>query len=288
MTSPRKATRKVAAPKIAPEPSPAATDAELAILALYAEDAFYDVCQSGGDLKSPSPDPRLSPRWKVLGTLTAIDAPFRFGKYKVGAREVFYGWHLQSGSEHVLAIRGTATYREWLVDAVVAPKTAHAIAGRVESGFWSVYESLRIDGKPIRSIQGPVTVVGHSLGAAIATYASLELATRGVKVRGVFIASPHPGDARFCKAFGAVVPDHVMYANEADLIPRVPWWFGYSDVPNVRRLSAGPDLRITGGKPGQHHVLSYIALMDRDAFRVFRPLPIDEPFLDCVHLVPRA
>jgi hypothetical protein len=269
------------APNVAPGPSaePVATDWELAFLALYAEDAFS---MAPGN---PVPDPRLFPKWTVLGTLTAVDAPIRIGKYKLGAREVFYGWLLRSqGGQRVLAIRGTAGCAEWLIDGLFAPRAAHPIAGKVESGFWSVYASMRIDGKPLTSVaKDPITVVGHSLGAALATYASLELAQAGVKVRGVFVASPHPGDAVFSKAFGAAVPDHLMYANEADRVPRVPFWFGYSDVPNVATLSAvRAGIKITGGLPGQHHILSYVALMNRAAFHAFKPLPIDQKFLDCV------
>ena len=261
----------------APAPAPAATDAELALLALYAEDAF---CQANG--RRVRTDPRLAP-WNVLGTLAAVDAPLRFGKHTVGAKECFYGWLLERGPERVLAIRGTEGCREWLIDAIIAPRTVHPVAGKVESGFWSVYQSMRIDGGPITSIEGPVTVVGHSLGAALATFASLELARAGQKVRGVFVASPHPGDRDFCKAFGAEVPDHVLYRNVDDIVPRLPFWFKYSSVPNVRMLSAkAAGTTIGGGMGGQHHVISYVALMDRKALKTFKPLPCDRKFLDCV------
>jgi triacylglycerol lipase len=302
MTPPRRARtapakRKAPAPRVvkcvAPEPpnepvappAPAPlADWELAYLALYAEDAFSTALKTGGDLKSPPPDPRLAPDWKILGTLTAVDAPLRIGKYKVGAREVFYGWLLEGRGRRVLAIRGTGCGVEWLIDGLFAPRAEHPVTGRVESGFWSVYASMGIGGKPITDFAVDV-VVGHSLGAALATYAALELAQAGSKVRGVFVASPHPGDAEFCKAFGAAVPDHVMYRNARDYVPKVPFWFGYTDVPNVRMLSAtGSAVTITGGPPGQHHILSYAALMHRDALRSFKPLPIDQPFLDCISI----
>lgn len=268
-----------------PVPGSPATDTEIAFLSLYAEDAFAMAKASGSNLLNPPPDPRLASKWKILSTLTAIDAPLRIGKYKMGAREVFYGWLLQSGTQRMLAIRGTGSRIEWLIDGLFAPRAAHPVAGKVESGFWSVYASMKIDGKPLTSIQGPVTVVGHSLGAALATYASLELAKAGAKVRGVFVASPHPGDAEFCKAFGEAVPDHVMYRNVKDVVPTVPFWFSYSDVPNVKTLSAAEaGIKITGGWGGQHHILSYVALLERNAIASFKPLPIDQPFLDCVHL----
>lgn len=273
-----------------PTPQPAPADWELALLALYAEDAFQAARSvPGADLARVAPDPRLATRWTVLGVLTGTDAVLRIGRCKLGTRTVFYGWLLRGRSgELVLAIRGTATRVEWLIDGLFAPRSAHSIAGRVESGFWDVFSSLRLNGKPVTDIAragaGLITVVGHSLGAALATYASLELAQAGAAVRGIFVGSPHPGDAAFCKAFGAAVPDHVAYRNASDYVPCVPFWFGYSHVPNVVTLSAAPaGVRVTGGPAGQHHVLSYAALMSRGAaLKSFKALPIDQRFLDCI------
>lgn len=272
----------------APPPEPEQIpDWELAFLPLYAEDAFSTARAAGMDLLHVRPDPRLSPQWSVLGTLTATDAPLRVGRHKLGAQRVFYGWLLRhQNGQRVLAIRGTQRWSEWLIDGLFAPRSAHPIGGKVPDGFWDLYASMRIDGKPLSSIAAgnPLTVVGHSLGSALATYTSLELARAGAKVRGVFVASPHPGDAEFCKAFGAAVPDHVMYANQADIVPRVPFWFGYSHVPNVMTLSAAKaGITITGALAGQHHIVSYAALMDRKALAAFKPLSIDKPFLDCIH-----
>jgi triacylglycerol lipase len=276
-----------------PPKEPPLTDWELAFLALYAEDAYSMACAAGVGVDDPEPDPRLAPRWGVIGVLTGHDSLIRIGKYKFGARRVFYGWLLRSlGGQTVLAIRGTSGCMEWAIDGLFAPRAAHPVAGRVESGFWSVYASLEIDGKPLthiaKLVDEPITIVGHSLGAALATYASLELAQAGAKVRGVFVASPHPGDTEFCKAFGAAVPAHVMYRNVDDYVPRVPFWFGYADVQNVKMLSAADaEVRITGGAAGQHHVLSYAALMTAGgALRDFKALPIDQRFIDCVSVAP--
>lgn len=270
-----------------PEPEPI-PDWELAFLPLYAEDAFSTARAAGMDLLHVRPDPRLSPHWSILGTLTATDAPLRVGRHKLGARGAFYGWLLRHRNGHrVLAIRGTQRWSEWLTDGLFAPRSAHPIGGKVPDGFWDLYASMRISGAPLSSIAAgaPITVVGHSLGSALATYASLELARAGAKVRGVFVASPHPGDAAFCRAFGAAVPDHIMYANRGDVVPRLPFWFGYSHVPNVVTLSASKaGITISGGLAGQHHIVSYAALMDRSSLNSFKPLPVDKPFLSCVRL----
>jgi hypothetical protein len=284
------ADKPIPAPRAKVEVETAPADWELALLALYAEDAFETAYGSpGADLAKVAPDPRLAPRWSVLGTLTAVDAPIRLGRHKIGARTRFYGWLLRSkGGQRVLAIRGTAGCAEWIIDGLFAPRAAHPVAGKVESGFWEVFSSMRLDGKPLASVSkdGPIMVVGHSLGAALATYASLELAQAGANVQGVFIASPHPGDAAFSKAFGEAVPNHVMYRNAADYVPRVPFWFGYSDVPNVKTLSAAEaGISIKGGPAGQHHIVSYAAMMNRSVLKTLNPLPCDQKFLNCVQVI---
>jgi triacylglycerol lipase len=262
--------------------------AKLALLALYAEDAFATAHNvPGAALDAPLADPRLSPDWTVCGVLSAQDAIRSWYQVEVLDQRVFYGWHLQGPGGHVLAIRGTGDIPEWLIDAESWPeRIAHPAAGEVETGFWSVYSTLQCDGKPLSelSLTGPVTVVGHSLGAAIATYAAYDLRRAGMDASAVLIASPRPGDARFAAAFGAVVP-HRAYVNVRDLVPRLPpLWLGYESVPNLTLLDGRAlGVSVTGGLPGEHHVLTYVAMMDRAVFETFHPEPVDQSFLASVH-----
>ena len=262
-------------------------DAELALLALYAEDAFSAASRAAqADLTTVATDPRLSPAWTVRATLTAVDdVP------GIGRADVFYGWLLERAGRFVLAIRGTADAEEWILDSEFWPRGARGIPGTVETGFWSVAETLKIDGKPITVLagmsNGPITVVGHSLGAAVATYAAYELAEAGMTVSARMIASPHPGDGDFARAFGSRVPDHVAYVNTDDLVPTVPALFGYTHVPHVVELDpAALGVQLDGGPAGNHHVLSYVAMMSRPTFAAFQPLPIDQKFVDCVKFAP--
>ncbi|MDA8119147.1 MAG: lipase family protein [Gammaproteobacteria bacterium] len=260
-----------------------AADAELAFLALYAEDAFSAARSAAqADLTTVAPDPRLASDWDVRATLTAVDdVP------GIGRADVFYGWLLEHAGRFVLAIRGTADAEEWILDGEFWPRGARGIPGTVETGFWSVAETLKIDGKPLAElvgiVNGPITVVGHSLGAALATYAAYELARAGMTVSARMIASPHPGDGTFAAAFGSAVPDHVAYVNTDDLVPDVPGLFSYTHVPNVVNLDpAALGVELNGGPAGDHHVLSYVAMMSRPTFAAFKPLPIDQKFVDCV------
>ncbi len=264
-----------------------AADAELAFLALYAEDCFSTALNTpGADLIAPPPDPRLAPDWTVRATLTAVDSVSG-----MGTEDVFYGWLLERAGRFALAIRGTADAEEWAIDGLFWPRTVTGVPGTVEDGFWSVAETMKIGGKPLAElagmVNGPITVVGHSLGAALATYAAYELARAGMMVSARMIASPHPGDADFAKAFGAAVPDHIAYVNTDDLVPTVPALFGYTHVPNVVTLDpAALGVQLDGGPAAEHHVLSYVAMMSRPTFAAFKPLPIDQKFLDCVKFTP--
>ncbi len=259
-----------------------AADAELAFLALYAEDAFSAARSAvQADLTTVAADPRLAPDWTVRATLTAVDdVP------GIGRADVFYGWLLERAGRFVLAIRGTADAEEWAIDSEWWPRTVVGVPGIVEDGFWSVAETLKLNGKPLTDPAHEfeaVTVVGHSLGAALATYAALELAELGATVTARMIASPHPGNGDFAHGFAATVPDHVVYVNTADLVPKVPAFFGYTHVPNIVELDpAALGVTLDGGPAADHHVLSYVAMMSRPTFAAFKPLPIDQKFLDCV------
>ncbi len=248
-------------------------DADFALLVLAAEQAF----SADSNNLQPQFDPKFG-SWQVEGWITGVDAVFKLGRLAILPREVFYGWLLRKGSFYVIAIRGTGDPMEWWIDTLWMLRRAHPYAGRVETGFWSVYESLKLNGEPISSIlkappisiqPNALTVVGHSLGAAVATYLTFDLAKvlGKHKVQGVFIASPHPGDKTFAKAFGEMAPQHVMYRNVRDIVPcvplSIPFIADYSAIPNVQKLSAAKvGLQIKGGLAAQHHVLTYFALME--------------------------
>ena len=264
------------------------------ILCLAAEDAYTGAqAAQNGPVTAPTLDPRIVTDWTVRGTVTAQDAIMRLGPLNVGAERVFYGWLLESkttAGEFALVIRGTEGITEWIEDAGFMPMEAHPVAGRVETGFWSIYETMQLDGKPLvaevlaRVGSGTLTVTGHSLGAALATYASFELGqSLGSRAAARLVASPHPGDGDFSRVFGRRVPDHLMWANAADMVPKVPAWFGYCPVPRVEVLSArAAGLTITGGWPAQHHAITYASLLAKSAPDPAWLIPRDAAMAACV------
>src|SRR6202041_1693938 len=87
---------------------------------------------------APAPDPRLSPKWRILGYITATDCIFRAGQSVDMGETVCYGYVAQlvdKPGTFIAAIRGTDGILEWLEDACFAP-TDHPTAGLVERGFF--------------------------------------------------------------------------------------------------------------------------------------------------------
>ncbi len=282
-------------------------DARWAELALCAEDA-YTAASAGTDaaIVEPAPDPRLSPEWSVAAVVTGQDAFLR-KTLDLDARRVFYGWVLRRNVEHAsgpleyaLAIRGTSRWAEWCIDAEFLPCTPHPGAGSVESGFWGLYQTLKLrapnstDGNELPLVAavtamvgpGSLMVIGHSLGAALATYTAVDLADPGrlgKRVSTRLIASPRPGDGLFAQYAGARIADCVGYASPDDIVTKVPLGFDYAALPTTVELPADPPgYVITGGLGGQHHVISYLLRLN-PAFDLTSLPAIDQPYLDCLH-----
>lgn len=248
-------------------------DARFGYLVQMAMDMFLN---GGVSNLAPAADPRLTD-WGIRGYLVGLDTVFRrnnvvqVGPLQLGAR-VCYGFlaeSRQAPGTFVVVVRGTATPIEWFEDAEFA-QVPHPVAGKVEAGFWGLYKTLQMDGLPAsRAIaaavgKGTITVVGHSLGAALATYLALDLAVAmGSRVSARIFASPRPGNADFAAAFHDHLTDYVVYANELDLVPRVPFGLGYCPVPNVTALVPGAvQARIRLGLECAHHILCYCAMLD--------------------------
>mmetsp|Transcript_17820 Transcript_17820/g.35964 ORF Transcript_17820/g.35964 Transcript_17820/m.35964 type:complete len:773 (+) Transcript_17820:84-2402(+) len=91
-------------------------------------------------------------------------------------------------------------------------------------------ESRGRRGAPAEDTEQPrqIMVTGHSLGAALATIAALDLHTRYTRayvIRLVNLASPRVGDHSFAKVFNARIPNAVRVNTERDLIPGLPKFF---------------------------------------------------------------
>ena len=152
---------------------------------------------------APHDEPRIAAAgWDVVGHLLAFDsvlldaAALPAGALKAVqlGKTVFYGFlarNRAAPARYAAAVRGTSGFSEWVIDAEFVPRDAPSSPGaKVEQGFWGIYASMTLvglDGVPIgaKAADGiaevvvggaTVTVCGHSLGSAIATYLSFDVA----------------------------------------------------------------------------------------------------------------
>ncbi len=131
---------------------------------------------------------QLPAGWTLVTELTAIN------RVAHKTEPEFFGLVVQSAADNsvLIAIRGTDTFLEWLIDAEFTPRAFQGApgAGMVEDGFASVYDNTDLirTGDNVLSLvkQLPagtkVTIAGHSLGAAVATLVAVDI---GANVPGV-------------------------------------------------------------------------------------------------------
>jgi triacylglycerol lipase len=242
-------------------------DAALGILVQYAFD--MNLADPG---VTPPPDPRLLPKWAFRGYVVGQDALFRNGPLQLGS-PTCYGFLVEataSPGTFVVVIRGTDGIIEWVEDGEFE-LIPHPVAGKVEAGFFGLYRTLQYAGLPAAqgiaaaTVGGDVTVVGHSLGAALASYLTLDLAMihGGPHTRGRFFASPRPGDDVFEALFDRSVADYLVYAYVLDAVPHVPLGLGYTPLRNVQTITPGnSQARIRLGLDCSHHIVDYCAELD--------------------------
>lgn len=148
---------------------------------------------------------------------------------------VYYGFLLTSPTFNLLIFRGTQRQLEWLEnvlaiqDNYVNPLNETAI-GKVHSGIYSFYNeglatSVREAVKALDS-KKPLVISGHSLGAALATLAAIDLALIlpefQPKLQVYAYAGPRLGNKAFVEAHSQLIPNHYRVANLADMIPMLP------------------------------------------------------------------
>lgn len=275
--------------------------ANLGLLVMYA----WDMCDLQPVPTSSDLDPRIAADgWRVVGIITGADDIAKSGP---SIRQQFlsagdrrrYGYLAVNNADpndYVAVIRGTDGAEEWMDDFDFVSTTRPAFAGRVETGFADIYESMQIfpvgdftkaqplaDGitQMVGATAG-VTVLGHSLGSSLATLLTYELAlpTRLGKARtaAVLFASPMTGDHDFVNAFAGLVDNYRVINYQHDVVPDVPPFdiFHldlYRTLPQCRILmdgSSGAKID-TSSKGCCHHLLSYVALLCPAAFNRSKP-----------------
>lgn len=240
------------------------------------------------------PDAWLEARgWTLIGTLHARDTAFPKGvksTIQVLDHETCYGYLARHAGDNqlVAAVRGTDGLVEWLEDGdfvpvAYAPLAQHPSAGpleRVEQGFWDIYASMTLhdlDGtsqgsagaailKFLLAGAPSITVVGHSLGSALATYLTLDLALAApdpASVQACLFASPRTGNAAFVQVFDQTVPGYRLFNYALDLVPQLPYGPDYATLPRCTIIQpATAEARIRLSLGCNHHVICYCAMLD--------------------------
>jgi hypothetical protein len=208
----------------------------------------------------------------------------------VGTDTEFYIWRSPPGEPNrrvVFAFRGTVqmSWRDFLTDAklnqVDFSEETRVEGACVHAGFAEAYRSIR---ETVRRValyfveksrrEGTLSsegleffFTGHSLGAALATLAALDVtrvledrgiplsqrARNGVRIRMYNFGSPRVGNGVFARTFNTLVPDAYRIVNDADVVARMPRTlsFDYHHVGSTVLVNADGKLWIEGQSPGR-------------------------------------
>lgn len=158
----------------------------------------------------------MSPHdWAVLAQ-AAYDAPPDIGQLDSASRAIVR----ETPGGLVVAFRGSDNDACWAADFDAFPMDVDGI-GKLHRGIWRAWEAMA---KPVlAAIDGkPVTLVGHSLGAALALMCAIEMTVSGNPPAAAWGFEPpriSPGPE-----FGALLA-HVpitLYRNGLDIVPMLP------------------------------------------------------------------
>jgi triacylglycerol lipase len=123
-----------------------------------------------------------------------------------------------------VVIRGTESILEWLDDGFVVP-CAIASFGNTTDGYEALYRQL--SPQIVKTLKrlgiADIIVTGHSLGAALAQLAQVDI-WNNLQVRAVSytFCGPRCGDLAFAKAFAAAGFVSFRIFNTEDLVPTLP------------------------------------------------------------------
>ncbi|MCF6313780.1 MAG: lipase family protein [Verrucomicrobiales bacterium] len=149
--------------------------------------------------------------------------------HKTGTHAAIYRCHPPGQPDaiyHILCFRGTSRFRQWVLNLSAAPTRwshkdtrTHETDNKsyVHSGFKILFERIWPLIDPIiADIPGPFIYTGHSLGAALATMASLRKKPAQLYTFG----SPRIGNAAFRDQLDH--PPHFRITNHHDIVTLLP------------------------------------------------------------------
>ena len=147
---------------------------------------------------------------------------------------VYFGFILSSKNNNIIVFRGTQRTIEWVlnINAVYPTKTklTSLSYGTIHPGFSTIYSNIAAQTLEIAKNLNPSVpcyLSGHSLGAAIATLAAIDIAVNVPRLKKQVqlytYASPRVGDPVFAREHNRVIPNSYRVVNLADAITLVPF-----------------------------------------------------------------
>lgn len=198
----------------------------------------------------------------------------------------------------IITIRGTEGTLEWIHDCefLTVPCPFLVGAGHTEDGFTAMYNSLRIGaastsatvtesiaGLPFPNSVTSVTVCGHSLGGALATLLTLDLAANSTFRHPILYTygSPRTGDSLFADTFNQAVTNSCRVENRLDIVPKLPPAPMYQhvnqacDLIPVRLTPLPPEILVKYTPSCEHAVATYLHLLSLKSGGSVIPLDCD-------------
>jgi hypothetical protein len=162
------------------------------------------------------------------------------------------------------------------------PFTFVAGGGRTEDGFTDMYRSMTVEegaGAPTvvkflgtfaweRAVSS-LTICGHSLGGAIATLLTLDVAANAAapfsSPTAYTYASPRTGNHDFVVKYHETVTTTYRFVDTVDLVPKLPGIFPYRHVTDAINMDSltliPPRVRLQPNPVCWHILSSYLYLM---------------------------
>ncbi len=130
----------------------------------------------------------------------------------------------KDGMSVYLSFKGSQEAADWLTNAKFLPTTSE-LGVKVHSGFVDALDEVwaEIESRVVAAGL-PVTVTGHSLGAALASLAAIRLAKKDQQIAAVYTyGQPRTGHSSFRKLYESALGSKTYrFVNHIDLVTRVP------------------------------------------------------------------
>lgn len=159
-------------------------------------------------------------------------AALSFTRSKESSRAYFFGFALTSPKVNLLIYRGTQERSEWVLNMVTVQQAyleSEPKYGKIHSGFARIYGPLAEQSRQIIESFDPALpcyIAGHSLGAALAPLAAMDISLNTSYPRENLhvyaFGGPRIGDPAFANAYHQQIPNSYRVANMADVLTILP------------------------------------------------------------------